>query len=161
MTNAKTEAVIFYHPHLPDAFRNALACAGDDGCVASMPQLLHARTNAPDDNEIWSIQLFTSNSEENVVRTKQGNHVVVTVHGGGIFGSPERIKKLYHASVDRNSEFGYTGLFAAKISDTEAHNVVEGKLSDGIEIPVYQFDEFKRGIAELPRRYAVVMDWGR
>ena len=48
--------------------------------------------------------------------TKQGNHVVVVVHGGGIFATPERFKKLYHANVGRSSEFGFTGLFGAKIS---------------------------------------------
>lgn len=94
-----------------------------------------------------------------MVRTPQGNHVVVAVHGGGIFASPERFKKLYHANVNRSSEFGFTGLFGAKISEGEAHDVLHGRLPDGTEIPVYPFDEFKRGIADLPRRYAVVLDF--
>ena len=37
--------------------------------------------------------------------------------------------------------------------------MLEGHLPDGSEIPVFPFDEFKRGIAELPRRYAVVLDF--
>ena len=36
---------------------------------------------------------------------------------------------------------------------------MDGQLSDGSEIPVFQFDEFKRGISDLPRRYAVIMDF--
>ena len=91
--------------------------------------------------------------------TKQGNHVVVAVHGGGIFASPARFLKLYHASVDRSSELGFTGPFAGKISAREARDVLGGHLPDGTEIPVYPFDEFKRGVAGLPRRYAVVLDF--
>ena len=54
---------------------------------------------------------------------------------------------------------GFTGLFAGKITEREAHNVLDGTLPDGTEIPVFPFDEFKRGVADLPRRYAVVMDF--
>ena len=152
------EAAIIYESHLPDALRRALIYAGGDGFVASMPALLHARVNAAYDNVIWNTW-FTSNSEEVVATTKQGNHVVVAVHGGGIFATPERFLRLYHASVDRSSELGFTGPFAGKISAREARDVLDGRLADGSEIPVFQFDEFKRGIAGLPRRYAVVLDF--
>jgi hypothetical protein len=123
-----------------------------------MPALLHARVNAPFDNIIWNTW-FTSNSEEVVAKTPQGNHVVVAVHGGGIFASPERVLNLYHASVDRSSELGFTGPFAGKISASEARDVLDGHMPGGSKFPVYPFDEFKRGIAILPRRYAVVMDF--
>ena len=152
------EAAIIYQSHLPDALRRALIYAGDDGFVASMPALLHARVSAAYDNIIWNTW-FTSNSEECVVTTKQGNHVMVAVHGGGIFSTPERVLKLYHASVDRSSELGFTGPFAGKISAREAHLVLDGQLPDGREIPVFPFDEFKRGITGLPRHYAVVLDF--
>ncbi len=153
------EAAIIFESYLPDALQRALEYAGNDGFVASMPQLLHARANAPYDNEIWNIRSFASNSEENVAKTRQGNRVVVTVHGGGIFASPERFRRLYHTSVGRSSDLGFTGLFGAKISEREAQNLVDGKLPDGSEIPVYPFNEFKRGVADLPRRYTVVLDF--
>ena len=35
---------------------------------------------------------------------------------------------------------------------------VDGKLPDGSEIPVFPYSEFKQGVANLPRRYAVVLD---
>ena len=130
------EAAVIFESYLPDALRRALDHAGDEGFVASMPQLLHARTTAPYDNEIWSIRSFASHSEENVVRTRQGNHVVVAVHGGGIFASPQRFRTLYHASTDRFSELGFTGLFGAKISEREAQGLLDGKLPDGNEVPV-------------------------
>jgi len=120
--------------------------------------LLHARANADYDNIIWNTW-FTSNSEESVVTTPQGNRVVVAIHGGGIFGSPERFERVYRASVDRSNSDGFTGQYAAKISEKEAHDVLEGKLPDGTEVPVYSFDEFKQGIADLPIRYGVILDF--
>jgi hypothetical protein len=66
---------------------------------------------------------------------------------------------MFHASTDRNSKFGFTGLFAAKISAREAHDALEGRMPDGIEVPVYSFGEFKRGVDKLPRRFGVVTDF--
>jgi len=152
------EATIIFDSHVPTALRRALEYAGDDGFVASMPQLLHARTNAPYDNIIWNTW-FTSNSEESVIKTAQGNIVVVAVHGGGIFISPERFERVYRASVDRSSADGFTGQYAGKISEQEAREVLDGKLPGGSEIPVYAFDEFKRGITDLPSRYGVISDF--
>ena len=152
------EAAIFYESYLPDALRRAREYAGDDGFVASMPALLHARTNAPYDNIIWNTW-FNPNSEESVVTTPQGNHVVVTVHGGGIFASPDRFEKLFRANTNRFCEVGFTGLFAGKITEREAHDVLNGRLPDGTEIPVCSYDEFLQGVANFPRHYAVVMDF--
>lgn len=157
MQDNRMEAAVVYESHLPDALRRALVYAGNDGFVASLPQLLHARLDASFDNIIWNTW-FTALSEECIARTVQGNWVLVAVHGGGIFATPERIRTLYHASVDRNSELGFTGLFAGKISERENRNLVEGRLPDGRRIPVYAFGDFERGIADPPRRYAVVMD---
>jgi len=152
------QAAIFFEPHIPTALRRALHYAGDDGFVASMPQLLHARTNAPYDNIIWNTW-FTSNTEESVVRTPQGNRVVVVVHGGGIFAAPERFERSYHADLNRANPEGLTGQTAAKISASEARDVLGGKLPDGTKIPVFLFDEFKQGVADLPMRYGVVLDF--
>ena len=152
------EAAIFYNSYLPEALRRALEYAGNDGFVASMPALLRARANAPYDNIIWNTW-FNSNSEESLLTTPQENRVVVTVHGGGIFGTAERFEKLFRADTSRFCEVGFTGLFAGKITQREAHDVLGGKLPDGSEIPVFSFDELNRGIADLPRHYAVVMDF--
>jgi len=151
-------AAIFFESYATIAFRRALRYAGDDGFVASLPALLHARVNASYDNIIWNTW-FTANSEESVVTTKQGNHVVVTVHGGGIFASPERFERSLRADLNRSNSEGLTGQYAAKISATEARDVLAGKLPDGSEIPIYPFDEFKRGIKDLPRRYGVALDF--
>jgi hypothetical protein len=151
-------AAVIFEPHIPTALRRALQYAGNDGFVASMPQLLHARTNAPYDNIIWNTW-FTSNTEESVVTTPQGKHVIVAIHGGGIFASPDRFERSFYADLNRHNSEGITGQSAAKITEREARDVLEGKLPDGAEIPVYSFDEFKRGIANLPMHYGVILDF--
>ena len=150
-------AAIFFESYATVAFRRALRYAGDDGFVASMPALLHARANASYDNIIWNTW-FTANSEESVVTTPQGNRVVVAVHGGGIFARPERFERSLRADLDRHNSEGLTGQYAAKISEQEGRDLLQGRLPDGAEIPVYPFAEFKQGIADLPRRYGVVLD---
>ncbi len=69
------------------------------------------------------------------------------------------MERTYRSSVDRNNPDGFTGQYAGKISPKEASDVLNGKMTDGTEIPIYQFDEFKRGISDLPRRYGVVLDY--
>ncbi len=152
------QPTIIFEPHFPSALQRALEYAGDDGFVASLPQLLHARASAPYDNIIWNTW-FTSNSEECVVTTNQGNHVVVAVHGGGILGTPERFERSVYADMDHRNTEGITGQGAAKITRQEARDVLDGKLPDGTEIPVYPFDEFRRGINDLPIRYGVIIDY--
>lgn len=158
MAEIRTQAEIIFEPHIPSALQRALRFAGDDGFVASLPQLLHARANTPYDNIIWNTW-FTSNSEENVVTSKQGNHVVVAIHGGGILATPERFEKSLHADLNPSNPEGLTNTFAAKISEREARNVLEGKLPDGTVIPVFPYSEFKRGIKNLPWRYGVILDF--
>jgi len=152
------EAEILFDSYLPGALQMALDYAGDDGYVASLPQLLHARANASYDNIIWNTW-FTSNTEESVVTTPHGNHVVVAVHGGGIYARSARFERMYHANQARSNLEGFTGQYAGKISEIEARDVLEGKLPCGTEIPVYPYDEFKQGIADLPMRYGVILDY--
>ena len=91
--------------------------------------------------------------------TKQGTPVVVAVHGGGIYATPQRFERLYHANQARSNSEGFTGQYAGKISTTEARDILEGKLPDSSEIPMYRFDEFKQGVANLPIRYGVILDY--
>jgi len=151
-------ARIFFDSYGALALRQAVIYAGDDGFVASLPQLLHARVNADYDNVIWNTW-FTANSEESVVMTPQGNHVVLTVHGGGIFGKPSRIERALRADLSRHNTHGLTGQYAAKITESEARELLRGRLPDGTEFPVYEFDAFRQGNPDLPRRYGVVLDF--
>ncbi len=159
IADTRMAAAIFFESYATVALRRALRYAGDDGFVASMPALLHARVNADYDNIIWNTW-FTANSEENVLTTPQGNHVVVTVHGGGVFASPERFERSLRANLSRHNSEGLTGQYAAKLSEQEGRDLLQGRLPDRAEIPVFPFDEFKRGVADLPMRYAVALDFG-
>ena len=152
------EAAIFFDSYLPVALRRAIEYAGEDGFVASLPQLLHARVDASYDNVIWN-NWFNPSSEESLVTSSQGHRVIVTIHGGGIFASPDRYETLFRASTDRFSEVGFTGMFAGKITEREARGALDGQLPDGTEISVYPFAEFRKGIGSLPRRYGVVTDF--
>ena len=151
-------ARIFFDSYITLALRQALRYAGDDGFVASLPQLLHARVNGDYDNIIWNTWFF-ANSEESVVTSPQGNLVVVTVHGGGILGKPARIERALRADLNRHNTEGLTGQYAAKITAPEARDLLRGRLPDGTELPVYGFKEFRQGVADLPWRYGVVLDF--
>lgn len=172
----------------------------NDGFVATLPQLLKERVLNPydgvpvdpydaipeedrslfpgagiylklvgDNNKIWSNNL-TALSEEDVGKTRQGNMVWVVTHGAGIIlNSPYRIEQAYKPGQRGDlSELSY-------LSDKEMFDLLDGKLPDGSEIPVYSYDEFKRGIRalsftstsdgknhaieDLTMRYAVVLDF--
>ena len=151
-------ARIFFDSYNTLALRQALSYAGDDGFVASLPQLLHARVNADYDNIVWNTW-FSAQSEESVITTPQGNHVVVTVHGGGIFGNPARIERALRADLSRHNVHGLTGQYAARITKAEARDLLRGRLPDGTEFPVHDFEEFRQGVAALPRRYGIVLDY--
>ena len=158
MTNTKLEAEICFAAHKPDALRLALEYAGEDGFVASMPQLMHARAHADYENIIWNTW-FTAHSEESVVTSPQGNHVVVVIHGGGIYGKPERFERMLFANKDEGGIHGWTDEHAGKVSSQEARDILEGRLRDGTELPIYSFDDFRQGIADLPSRYGVTLDF--
>ena len=158
MPGKTMQPTIVFEPHIPTALQRALEYAGDDGFVASLPDLLRARAQAPYDNIVWNTW-FTSHSEECVVTTARGNPVVVAVHGGGVLGTPQRFEQSLYADMDHRNEEGLTGEGAAKLTRQEARDVLEGRLPDGTEIPVCPYSEFRRGIDDLPRRYAVVLDF--
>ena len=151
-------ARIFFDSHGTLALRAALLYAGDDGFVASLPQLLRARVNAGYDNIVWNTW-FSAYSEESVVTTPRGNPVVVTVHGGGIFGNPARIDRALRADLSRHNVHGLTGQYAAKITPQEARDLLRGRLPDGSEFPLHDFEAFRKGVGDLPRRYGVVLDF--
>lgn len=151
-------AAIFFESYATVAFQRALRYAGDDGFVASMPQLLHARCNAEYDNIIWNTW-FTANSEENIVTTPAGNTVVLTVHGGGVFADPGRFERSLRADLRRDNREGLTAQYAARLTEKESQDLLRGRLPGGDEIPVYTFHDIKQGIKGLPMQYGVSLDF--
>lgn len=140
----KDKGEIFYNENLVIALEKAQSYAGDNGYVASLPQIINERTCADFDSNIWT-NIFTANSEENIGKTSQKNLVVLTIHGGGIL-TPKFIKKKERTVFN--------------ISRKEFLNALEGKMSDGSEIPIYSFNDFKKiNLQNLPIRYGVINDF--
>lgn len=146
---AVTEGEAFYNDRLPNALRKAQEYAGKQGYVASLPELVKARISASPEQEIWT-NWYTANSEEDIGTTKQGKPILFVVHGNGILSSPERIERAYQDGLINR---------ATQLSQKEILDLEEGKLPNGNVIPVYLLSEFKQGIKDLPRNYAVVMDF--
>ncbi len=156
---AKTKmlARIFYDSYGTIALRHALRYAGDNGYIASMPQLLNARLDANYQNIIWNT-FFTANSEEYILKTPQNNHVVLTLHGAGIFNNPKAIENTLRANLDRHNNKGLTGQYAAKITNQQGKDLLNGYLPNKKEFQIFNFSEFKAGISKLPQIYGVLLD---
>ena len=113
----RAEAV--YGTNLPAAFRaaswRAISVFGNDanlpssprGSLASLPELMRARTTAAFENDVWTAR-FTGNSEQSIVKNQtSGEHFVITVHGGGVLSSSERIERSFR--MDESSLTGQVG----------------------------------------------------
>jgi hypothetical protein len=136
------EGQAFYNSSLPAALREAQAHAGEQGHVATMPELLHGRTVARFDNEIWT-QWFTANSAEYVGKTAQGKPVVIVAHGIGPFTNPARIEQAYQEGLVN---------YAGKFTQEE----FAGLLGSGV--PSFGYDEFLKRTSILST-YAIVIDF--
>lgn len=143
------EGEAFEDEHMPNALRKAMEFAGDYGYVASIPQLLTGRLSSPE-KRIWkSYMTFT---EEAVGKTENGTPVVIVVHGGGVLCTPERVEKAFRE--------GLTNFHAAKYTQEEFSNLLNGTFPSGRNIPVLTIKDLK-GHDKLPMRYAVVMDYDK
>ena len=76
--------------------------------------------------------------------------IVIAVHGGGIL-TPERIETAYERKLTKQ--------YAAHLAESEINALLAGNLAHGTQIPIYSFADFKAGIKDKPRQYAVVMDF--
>jgi hypothetical protein len=139
---------------VPISLQKTLDYVGQDGVVASMPYLIGGMSVAPSNNFLRQ-RWHTALTEENAgIDTKgilrRGKPIVIAVHGGGIL-TPERIKKAYNE--------GLTPQNAAKFTESEWSDLLEGKLPDGESIQIYSVDDVKNGrISEPFGRYGVVLD---
>jgi hypothetical protein len=139
---------------VPISLQKTLDYVGQDGVVASMPYLIGGMSVAQSGNYLRQ-RWHTALTEENAgIDTKgilrRGKPIVIAVHGGGIL-TPERIKKAYNE--------GLTPQNAAKFTESEWSDLLEGKLPDGEGIQIYNVDDVKNGrISEPFGRYGVVLD---
>lgn len=143
-----------YHDNLHRALRAAERYA-KSGIVASMPYLIAGKATADKDNYLWE-DWFTALTEEDVGVDKKGSFVkkdkavLVIVHGGGIL-TPNKIKKAYDEEL--------TGQNAAKFTEEEFDDLLEGKLPNGESIKLYSFTDFEKGTPDPFGRYGVVINY--
>ena len=139
---------------LPIALAQALDYATLNGIVATMPELISAKVKADKTHDFWQ-KWYSVHTEENIGIDKKGlfykknEPVLVIVNGGGIL-TPERIKQAYTNGLIDNS---------AKYTDTEFNDLLEGKLPNGVNIPLYNFEDIKTGKSGLPHQFGVVMPY--
>lgn len=154
-----------------ETLKEAQEYAKNGGYVASLPDILQARiiskerilgqpintlsidTFYKDDTfcitnqGIW--EDFCTSSEEYAVKSNQGGHFAIVIHGGG-FVTPERLLETPPKVI---------GSKLIKITNKESHMLLAGKLPDGEEIPVIRLKYFLEKYDTLPKRYAVVLDF--
>jgi len=118
------------------------------GYIANLPLLIAGKTIAPKKHSLTN-DYFTAYSEENAgidkkgKLVKAGEGVVIVVHGGGILQSSKRIFEAYSQ--------GLTPQFAAKYTQEEFDDLLEGKLPSGKSIQFYTVDDVKNG--KIPNPY--------
>jgi len=133
---------------LADALEQAEKYLADNiGYIANLPILIAGKTTAPKKHSLTK-NCFTAYSEENAGIDKKGKLVskgegiVLVVHGGGILQSSKRIFEAY--------SLGFTPQFAAKYTQEEFDDLLEGKLPSGKIIQFYTVDDVKNGNVPNP-----------
>lgn len=140
---------------LLNAFENTQNYAGEACHILSLPELVKAKLITPKNHFIWRHSV-TCASEEILGRTKAGNDVYVIAHGKGILNF-QRIKKTYEEGLINTEYIENVKQKAVKITEDELCDLLDGRLPDGSEIPVYSYKEFEQN-TDLPSAYAIVLD---
>ena len=144
----------FHDADMPTALQQALDFAGPSGYVATMPELIAAKVKADKSHNFWQ-NWHTVHTEENIGIDSKGRFytanepVLILVNGGGIL-TPTRIKQAYEKGLISGS---------AKYKPEEFDNLLDGKLPDGTSIELYNFEDIKKGVSNLPHKFGVVMPY--
>lgn len=138
----------------------SLLSAQKHGEVFSLPEFLQALTLSSFEGPLTGVP-FTVQTEEIIGKSKQGNSVTVVVHGPGLLTAERITQGIVLKEFDgKIPDHGLTrtisgrGQFALPLFNHEVEALLEGRI-----LPVYSYTEFKAGISNLPRRYAVVRDF--
>ncbi len=140
---------LFMH-RMDDTLREAYKKVMFGGVIATLPYLIAGQAMADKSSYLWR-PFIIGLSEENAGidmngrLLSRGRPVVVIVHGGGIL-TPERISNAYR---------DLTGEGAARYTDEEFDNLLQGHLPSGDWIDLYSVDDVRRGLSNPFGRYAV------
>jgi len=131
-----------------------------NGFIASMPLIISTKIKSPfnyEDGSIWKRKMATM-SEEIVFFDEKGKICVLAINGGGNIGYLRGIRYKFGVFTTHSAPFTYGIVGAQRLK-----NFLIGRGSDkkccpiGKEFPVFKFNEFKKGISNLPRRYGVLL----
>lgn len=80
--------------------------AGIDGHIATMPEIITARANAPLDSLVWS-RYYTTVSSEFFGLSRSGSEIVVVAHGSGPLQNIAGLNIAYSPIYGRGQDDGY------------------------------------------------------
>lgn len=129
----------------------------EGGRIASFSDIVQARLVADGKNVIWHCDPCCA-TEESAGRTPAGNQVCVVTHGAGILINPEKIRLV----LKRKNIFWDQRCQQSRVIYTseEFKGLLEGRLPDGAELPVFSYSDFLRQ-TNLPSEYSIVIDYDK
>lgn len=93
-------AMQFYSESLRDSYGFAKQFAGEDGHIATLPELITARAQTPMDSVAWS-NYYTTASSEYFGTSRGGTDIVIVAHGNGPLCDITSIKAAYKTGKRR------------------------------------------------------------
>jgi len=122
MEDPAPAAMAFMHPDgLVDSLANAAAFAGTDGRVATLPDIIDARTAAPQGGIVWD-NWFTTLTGEYYGLSPLGVPVVAVAHGIGPLSGKAGILKAYAHQYKDKTRSRHGG----RIPMEEFHRLLDG-----------------------------------
>ena len=125
-TESSTEeisAMAFYHEDgLVPAWKLANRFAGEDGRIATLPDVINARLATESDSVAWECY-FTTTTAEYVGRRRDGSMAIIVAHGIGPMSTLDGILEAYrHEYKDKSRDHR-----GGRISQEEFWNLEDGK----------------------------------
>ena len=125
-TGNRPLTMAFYGPGgFVPAYKQAVAFAGDDGQVATLPDIIVARCKTDVNAVAWT-RYFTTMSAEYVGLSKGGSPIVIVAHNCGPMATLDGILKAY--GFQFNDKTGNTR--GGRITNAEFHALESGKYGD-------------------------------
>lgn len=117
-------AMQFYGEDLSKALGFAQLFAGIDGHIATLPEIITARANAPLDSLVWN-RYYTTVSSEFFGLSQGGSEIIVVAHGVGPLQSIAELKLAYSPVYGRGQKDGYITPKMLKRLETGSYGEVQ------------------------------------
>ncbi len=130
-------AMAFYHGDgfIP-CFKYASRFAGDNGRIATLPDIIEARINSANDTSAWG-QYFTTMSAEYFGYSKGGNRILIIAHGVGPMSDMDGVVQAYSFHFKDKTREKRGG----RITKDQFANLESGKYG---EVSIVDFEKYYR-----------------